>query len=49
MDEVYGFDDDIQSNTLDAHISRLRARLAQLQAGVLIHPVRGVGYMLDAA
>jgi DNA-binding response OmpR family regulator len=49
MNEVYGFDDDIQSNTLDAHVSRLRGRLAQLQAGVVIHPVRGVGYMLDAA
>jgi DNA-binding response OmpR family regulator len=49
MSEVYGFDDDIQSNTLDAHISRLRGRLAQLAAGVAIHPVRGIGYMLDAA
>eukprot|EP01037_Dinobryon_pediforme_P010978 gene10978-11059_t len=49
MNGVYGFDDDIQSNTLDAHVSRLRARLAQMDAGVAIHPVRGVGYMMDAA
>jgi DNA-binding response OmpR family regulator len=49
MSEVYGFDDDIQSNTLDAHVSRLRGRLAKLAAGVAIHPVRGIGYMLDAA
>jgi two-component system, OmpR family, response regulator len=49
LEDVYGFDDDIQSNTLDAHISRLRGRLAKAQAGVVIHPVRGVGYCLDAA
>lgn len=49
IEEVYGFDDDIQSNTLDAHVSRLRARLAELGADVLIHPVRGVGYLLDRA
>ncbi len=46
MEQVYGFDDDVQSNTLDAQISRLRARLIQLDAGVAIHPIRGVGYML---
>ena len=49
IEEVYGFDDDIQSNTLDAHVSRLRARLAELGADVQIHPVRGVGYLLDRA
>ena len=48
MDEVYTFDDDIQSNTLDAHVSRLRRRLLDLGAGVMIHPVRGVGYLMDA-
>ena len=49
IDEVYGFDDDVQSNTLDAHISRLRARLVEVDAAANIHTVRGVGYMLDAA
>ncbi|WP_273973704.1 winged helix-turn-helix domain-containing protein, partial [Serratia ureilytica] len=47
IDEVYGFDDEISSNTLDSHISRLRAKLAEANAGVAIHPVRGVGYILD--
>jgi len=28
LEEVYGFEDEIQSNALDAHVSRLRARLA---------------------
>ena len=45
LDEVYGFDDEIQSNALDAHVSRLRGRL--VTARVAIHPVRGVGYMLN--
>ena len=47
QEAIYGFDDEIQSNALDAHVSRLRARLAV--ARVAIHPVRGVGYMLDEA
>lgn len=43
---VYGFDDEIQSNTLDSHISRLRKRLGEAGAGVEIHAIRGVGYLL---
>lgn len=43
---VYGFDDMIQSNTLDSHISRLRRKLSDAGAGVEIHTVRGVGYLL---
>jgi two-component system OmpR family response regulator len=43
---VYGFADDIESNTLDAHISRLRRKLASVDAGLEIHPVRGIGYLM---
>lgn len=43
---MYGFDDEIASNTLDAHISRLRRKLAG--AGVEIHGIRGLGYLLRA-
>jgi two-component system, OmpR family, response regulator len=43
---VYGFDDDIQSNSLDSHVSRLRRKLADAEAGVEIHAIRGVGYLL---
>jgi len=46
---VYGFDDDIQSNALDAHISKLRKALQQAGAGVEIHVIRGVGYLLAEA
>jgi DNA-binding response OmpR family regulator len=43
---VYNFNDEIQSNTLDAHISRLRRKLTEANAGVEIHGIRGVGYLL---
>lgn len=44
---VYGYDDQIASNSLDAHISRLRRKLEG--AGVEIHAIRGLGYLLRAA
>lgn len=43
---VYGFDDEIASNALDAHISRLRGKLAP--AAVQIHAIRGLGYVIQA-
>jgi DNA-binding response OmpR family regulator len=46
--QVYGFDDDIRSNALEAHISRLRKRLADSDAGVIVDGIRGLGYMLRA-
>lgn len=44
---VYGLNEDIHSNALDTHISRLRSKLAQRGAGVEIRPVRGIGYLLS--
>ena len=43
---VYNYEEEIQSNALDAHISRLRKRLLDAGAGVVIHSIRGVGYLL---
>jgi DNA-binding response OmpR family regulator len=43
---VFGFDNAVQSNTLDSHISRLRRKLADAGAGLEIHAIRGVGYLL---
>lgn len=43
---VYGFDDGIHSNALDSHVSRLRRKLADADAGLEIHAVRGVGYLM---
>lgn len=48
-DAVFGFDDEVQSNTLDSHISRLRKRLSEAGAEVEIHAIRGVGYLLRSA
>lgn len=44
---VYGYDDEIASNSLDAHISRLRRKLNG--AGIEIHGIRGLGYLLKAS
>lgn len=41
--------DDIQSNALDTHISRLRSKLDKAGAQVEIHAIRGVGYLICAA
>lgn len=46
---VYGFDDDIQSNAIDAHISRLRKRLRDNGCLAIIKPLRGLGYLLSDA
>lgn len=46
LEAIYGFDDEVQSNALDAHVSRLRRKLADTLAGLEIHSIRGVGYLL---
>ena len=45
--KLYGFDDDVSANSLEASFSRLRKRLAQVDAAVSIHTLRGVGYLLS--
>lgn len=47
MNEMFSFEDNIQSNTLESHVSRLRVRLSQFGSGVIIRSVRGIGYALD--
>ncbi|GAA0708774.1 response regulator transcription factor [Dokdonella soli] len=46
MEAVFGIDDEIQSNALDTHISRVRRKFADTDAGVTVHGIRGVGYLL---
>jgi two-component system OmpR family response regulator len=46
---VYGFDDEIESNTLEAQVSRLRKKLAELGGNVEIRSMRGIGYILRTA
>lgn len=45
-DKVYGLSDMVLPNALEAAVSRLRRRLPQAESGVLIHVMRGVGYLL---
>jgi DNA-binding response OmpR family regulator len=49
VNAVYSFDAEIQSNALDSHVSRLRRKLTELDAGVAIHTIRGIGYLMKAA
>ena len=44
--EMFATRFDVQDNALDIAISRLRRRLDALGAGVSVHTLRGVGYML---
>lgn len=45
---IYGMDEEVQEHTLTTLISRLRTRLASMEAGVEIHSARGLGYLLKA-
>ena len=44
---AYGFEDEIQSNAIETHVSRLRRRLRETNCKVTIRPVRGLGYLLS--
>jgi two-component system OmpR family response regulator len=46
---VYGFDDEIESNTLEAQLSRLRKKLVEFGGNVEIRSMRGIGYILRTA
>jgi DNA-binding response OmpR family regulator len=45
--ELYGLDEEVSANALDALVSRLRRRLDDQDAGVELRLVRGVGYLLQ--
>ncbi len=46
-DKIYGFDEEVSSNSVEVHVSRLRKRLAASDADVAVHTIRGVGYLLS--
>lgn len=48
-DGVYGLGDDVAANTVEVLVSRLRKRLDALGAGVAVHTLRGVGYLMIEA
>ena len=43
---VYNINEDIESNALDSHVSRLRRRLREAECDAVIKSVRGIGSML---
>jgi DNA-binding response OmpR family regulator len=43
---LYGLSQEVASNAVEVYVHRLRRHLAELGATVLVHTVRGVGYMI---
>jgi len=48
-DRLYGDEDDVSANALEATVSRLRRKLVSLESAVSIETVRGIGYRLHRA
>ena len=46
-DRIYSFEQQVASNSVEVHISRLRKRLLKAGASINIHTLRGVGYLLS--
>jgi DNA-binding response OmpR family regulator len=46
IESVWGFDREIEENTLDVFVRLLRSKVDSNRQNKLIHTVRGVGYML---
>lgn len=48
LENLWSYEFDPRTNILDAHVSRLRAKLDRGHDTPLLHTLRGVGYVLDA-
>lgn len=48
LEGLWNYDFDTRTNIIDAHISRLRAKIDRGFETSLLHTLRGVGYVLDA-
>lgn len=46
LENVWDYHFDPQTNVIDVHMSRLRAKVDKGQASVLLHTIRGAGYMI---
>lgn len=46
-EKMYGFGEEVTSNSVEVHVSRLRKRLAKAGATLHIHTLRGVGYLIS--
>jgi len=48
LEHVWDYNFDPQTNVIDVHVSRLRAKIDKGFDTHLIQTVRGAGYMIDA-
>jgi DNA-binding response OmpR family regulator len=46
LEHVWDYHFDPQTNVIDVHLSRLRAKIDKGQAAPLLHTIRGAGYMI---
>ncbi|SNS93258.1 DNA-binding response regulator, OmpR family, contains REC and winged-helix (wHTH) domain [Anaerovirgula multivorans] len=49
IEKLWGFDTDADDNHVEIHVSLLRKKLNRLESEVLIHTIRGAGYVLKTA
>jgi DNA-binding response OmpR family regulator len=47
LDEVWGYENDTTTRTVDVHVARLRQRLGESELPRHIHTIRGRGYRFD--
>lgn len=45
-DQLYGLSEEVNSNAVEVYVHRLRKLLSEASAGVEIHTIRGVGYLI---
>lgn len=48
-DQLYGLAPDGSANAVEVYVHRLRKQLAEANAGIAIHTIRGVGYLIKEA
>ncbi len=49
IDKIWGIDNEVESNNVEAYISFIRKKLKAIGSGVNIKAVRGLGYRLEGA
>jgi DNA-binding response OmpR family regulator len=45
-DHIFGLEGDVGSNAIEVYVSRLRKQLVESGAKIVIHTIRGVGYLM---
>jgi DNA-binding response OmpR family regulator len=46
-DHIFGLSGEVASNAVEVYVHRLRKQLAERGAKVVIHTIRGVGYIIS--